>query len=215
MLVTARSLLDQPAPTPEERAAFVEHLASAHSWYKHLSLARRSPFVVFLAAPISDDYRARFGHLAYAWKVLDAPEPDRWVSDRDETIDVDARVVANAGFTLGPYVSTDDNAIEVIVNEWREHALLDEAARERVGALEVAYRAWDEAYRALTDDERLRAIDSPAPHEPAALRRVRDAERAMRAVYGRLQHDEAMHVERAIDRLLALRDEVAARPFQA
>jgi hypothetical protein len=36
-------------PTPEQMAAFVEHVAQAHSWYKHLGVLPGRPFVVFVA----------------------------------------------------------------------------------------------------------------------------------------------------------------------
>lgn len=38
-----------PRPTDEQYAAFAEHIANAHSWYKHLPLLTGGQFLVFLA----------------------------------------------------------------------------------------------------------------------------------------------------------------------
>lgn len=74
-----------PFPTESQFAAFTEHVATAHSWYKHLDLFRGAQVIVFLdpcAGGGFDDEQPRlhhtwktrgeyvecFGHLAYMWR---------------------------------------------------------------------------------------------------------------------------------------------------
>jgi len=75
-----------PLPTSEQTIAFTRHVATAHSWYKHLSLLHGGDFVIFLAPDAGDgfppehprmhhtwtttaQYRTRFGHLDYLWRT--------------------------------------------------------------------------------------------------------------------------------------------------
>lgn len=104
------ALLDgAPTPTPEQRENFVEYVSHAHSWYKHLPLYPPGcPFYFFLdkyagcdrvrapdgraimverteqgfhySAIPTEEYRARFGYLAYSCDagttvVLASPRP--------------------------------------------------------------------------------------------------------------------------------------------
>lgn len=86
-------LAGTPLPTAPQFDAFAQHVANAHSWYKHLDLVHGAEVVVFLdpragggfdehqprlhhAWKTRAEYLERFGHLAYMWRhgdCLDAP----------------------------------------------------------------------------------------------------------------------------------------------
>jgi hypothetical protein len=178
--VAPRDLLDDmkalPRPTRAQRAAFARHVCGAHSWYKHLSLVRGAELVVFVAPDAgagyetharihhtwttTSEYRARFGHLDYAWRV--DPEAG-WQRDgvHPAELVLPASVWRDCGFRLFPQCSTDMNAIEVICSFWGERgddgwypdeqAQLDDATRARVRALELAYTAYGDAYGEADD----------------------------------------------------------------
>lgn len=71
-------------PTPEQYDNFVEHIANAHSWYKHLPIWQGTPFTLFFdpnagsgyteenprphySWKTTEEYRKRFGSLAYRY----------------------------------------------------------------------------------------------------------------------------------------------------
>ena len=78
-------LAGTPLPTDLQFDAFAQHVADAHSWYKHLDLVHGAEVVVFLdprAGGGFDEQQSRlhhtwktrteylehFGHLAYMWR---------------------------------------------------------------------------------------------------------------------------------------------------
>jgi hypothetical protein len=185
-------------PSAEQRAAFVEHLCWAHSWYKHLSLSLGGDFVVFLAADAGGDYdearprlhyswktaaeyRRRFGLLDYAWRG-DPGEP--WSRDIDAPIEVTAELWSTCGFRLYPYCSSDGNAIEVIVDRWRQHddGELDPAVAAQLDTLAAAHQAAEEAFH------------RDSPYEP-------DLRRACEALYEQLRLTQVATIERALTTL--------------
>jgi hypothetical protein len=80
-----------PLPTAAQFDEFAQHVAEAHSWYKHLDLVRGAEVVVFLDPRAGgafderqprlhhtwktrEEYLRRFGHLAYMWRHGDVPD---------------------------------------------------------------------------------------------------------------------------------------------
>jgi hypothetical protein len=106
-------------PTPEQQAAFVEHVCYAHSWYKHISPDTGAEFVVFLSTegePFArgvslDVYRRDCGFLAYAWRI----DTDLFRIDGSDDVDIAPELRRLGGVTLFPYCSNDDAAIECLV----------------------------------------------------------------------------------------------------
>jgi hypothetical protein len=103
-------------PTPEQQAAFIDHVCYAHSWYKHISPDTGAEFVVFLstegeqfARGVSHDaYRRACGFLAYAWRI----DTDLFRIDGGDDIDIAPELRRLGGVTLFPYCSNDVAAIE-------------------------------------------------------------------------------------------------------
>lgn len=82
---------DLPLPTEKQFKNFLEHVAVAHSWYKHLSLLEKYRFIVFLDPNVAkgfneeherihhtwkteNEYRVKFGYLSYAWQNVKEEE---------------------------------------------------------------------------------------------------------------------------------------------
>jgi hypothetical protein len=155
--LTEEALRRLPLPSPAQHRAFVEHLAGAHRWYKHLPLLTGGTFVVFLAPDAGrkypaqhpglpfgntvEGYRRAFGHLDYMWSVDGGP----FARDSNPTPELLESLIAYCSFALYPYVSEEFN--------WSEHADAVEALRagathpqkERLLAWEAASRAAERA----------------------------------------------------------------------
>jgi hypothetical protein len=214
------AMRDLAWPSEAQTAEFVEHLCWAHSWYKHLPPTGAAEFVVFLAEDAgagydqhqrlhyswktSAEYRKRFGHLDYAWRL---PGREDWDRDSVSSVIPDRELLELAGFRLGPASSTDGNAVEVIASLHADDPELAPGYRE-LCRLQAASEA---AYADLSDTERdavVDASDSISPEQlvmlssPACARYL-EAERRVWAQYDELHEPEVAKIREAIARLRA------------
>jgi hypothetical protein len=141
-------------PTNGQLDAFARHLASAHSWYKHLPLIRGGEFVVFLAddagAGYSEDrprlhhgwkttteHRERFGYLDYVWRTDPAHAFRRDAGAAPITLP--PAVLERCRLTLYPYASWDAEVDSFCVAQREDFEALEKGAahpeRERLLAL--------------------------------------------------------------------------------
>lgn len=224
-------VLSLPWPSPEQHAAFAAHVCWAHSWYKHLPLLTGGEIVVFLAADAGEgypdtaprlhhgwkttaEYRTRFGHLDYMWRLTPAA---RFRRDAGPAIRLPPDLLAAARVTLFPFASSDFNAPEAC--RWGIHDAAFKQLRagtpHPAGDLLMAW--WDsqtaveELWSSLDSDEQDLAVQSrqsesaadlvPLPQTVAAY--LRSAGLAD-AVYAGLQHAEEAKVLGAIGGLAAI-----------
>ncbi len=224
-LLTLPAQTDRPWPSDAQCAAFAEQVADAHSWYKHLPLAARAAFVLFLADDAgagfetqkrlhhgwktTEDYRRRFGLLDFAWRL---PGETAWRRDAGADVAPAADLLAVAGFTLGPTVSTDFNAIEVLCSRYTDELpAADAAGHAAFATLDRLRQRVDDAYSGLTEGER-RAVAGgelgypPEPGDPAlltgaAVRGYRDEQRQLTEHYETMRAPEEAAIATAIARL--------------
>lgn len=231
MVLSLEAMARLPAPTDEQRRAFVEHVSWAHSWYKHLSLVRPSRFVVFLAPDAGGDhdqarprghhswqtteeYRRRFGYLDFQWRH---PDDEAWRRDVGPEVQLPAAIATACQIELGPLCSNDDNAIEMICSFWStsrgeggwysdEQALLPPAMRARIDRLAALVEAAGDAYWNLTEDEQRRALDVDRPAPTPMLARYQGATAQLHEYYEELRRPERQRIELAVGRLSELLD---------
>jgi|GEM_PF-1712950 len=221
-------VLSLPWPSAEQQAAFAAHVCWAHSWYKHLPLLTGGEFVVFLAADAGDgysdaaprlhyawtttaEYRTRFGHLDYMWRLTPADGFDR---DAGPVIRLPPDLFAAARMILFPFASSDFNAPGAC--RWGIHD--DGFDQVRAGTPHPAsalLTAWwdsqmavDELWGRLGPDEQELAVQpesaiGPAPLPPAVAEYLRVAGFGA-SVYAGLQRAEEAKVLGAIGGLAAL-----------
>lgn len=207
-------------PTETQTLEFIEHVCWAHSWYKHLPPSGDAEFVVFLAADAgagyenherlhytwktTAEYRKRFGHLDYAWRL---PGASAWQRDSAAAVEPSPELFAVAGFHLGPTCSTDGSAVEVIAALHAGDPALPAGLRElcRLHAMSAA------AYAELSEVEREAVVDSNDSMQPnqlatlssPACTRYLEAERQAWAFYDALHAPEVAKLQAAVARLRA------------
>ncbi len=207
-----------PQPTDAQCQAFAEHLATVHSWYKHLPLFDGGEFVVFLAPDAgdlypsehprlptentTDGYRRAFGHLDYIWR---SHSNETFSRDGAPTPHLDDELLDVGRFHLFPFVSNDFY--------WSVHE--DDVARIRNGvthpyAEEIldAYDAeqrMDQFWEELTESVReliCSIDDTDAAIEQVAysdsIRGYRNLEKCAIQSYGKLQDPELMKMNRCL-----------------
>jgi hypothetical protein len=207
-------------PTATQVLEFIEHVCWAHSWYKHLPPSGEAEFVAFLAADAgagyenrerlhyswktTAEYRKRFGHLDYAWRLSGTAG---WQRDSANAVAPSPELLAVAGFHLGPACSTDGSAVEVFATLHAADPTLAPGYRElcRLHAeSEAAYAGLSEAEREAVVDsndsmypEQLVTLQSPA------CTRYLEAERVVWAHYDTLHEPEVAKIRDAVMRLHA------------
>lgn len=213
-----------PRPSAAQRAAFVEHVAWAHSWYKHLPLLEGGRFLVVLAPDAgegysdahprthygwktTEEYRQRFGHLDYLWQIDDQP----WSRDAGRELDPPPELVARSGLVLFPYCSSDPSAIDVLCeleSDAFDALRAGQPHPERRGlvSLHDAWRqatsAWDELDEPARAAASRLAIGEPVTDPPEPTRRHRELVQRCEAAYGALHQTELTKVAAAVDRLI-------------
>lgn len=229
-VLTRDEVLALPWPTTEQRQAFAAHVCWAHSWYKHLDLMAGGEFVVVLAADAgsgyppdaprshygwatTDEYRTRFGHLDYLWR-LTAGDP--FVRDAGPALRLPPDLLA-ARFTLYPYASNDFNAPEAC--RWGIHddavvrlrAGAPHPARDRVLAWVDSRAGLDASWSTLSaaDQDVVVSVEGsqeelPSNPLPTAVEAHLRTTRLADAVYAGLQQGEQAKVLGAIGDLAAV-----------
>lgn len=240
--LSREEVLSLPWPSDEQQAAFAAHVCGAHSWYKHLPLVAGAEFVVFLAADAgagyseaaprlhygwktTTEYRTRFGHLDYMWRLTPGDPFDR---DAAPAVRLPADLVDVARVTLFPFASGDFNAPDACT--WGIHdegfdqlrAGLPHQAGELVLAWQDSRAALEVLWGGLSRDEQELAVRvwRPQPEvvplalPPAVSEYLRVAALAD-SVYVGLQRAEKAKVFGAIGALAALLFRWVAEPGAA
>jgi hypothetical protein len=207
-------------PTEAQTLEFIEHLCWAHSWYKHLPPTGEAEFVVFLAPDAgagyenherlhytwktTAEYRKRFGHLDYAWRI---PGDTAWDRDSARGVAPSPELLAIAGLQLGPACSTDGNAVEAIASLYADDPALPAGYRElcRLQALsEVAYAELSEVEReAVVDSNDSMGPDQLVMLSSPSCTRYLEAKRQVWACYDELHEPELAKIRDAVARLRA------------
>lgn len=229
--LTREEILSLPWPSPEQQAAFSAHVCWAHSWYKHLPLLTGGEFVVFLAADAgtgypdgaprlhygwktTDEYRSRFGHLDYLWRLTPG---ERFARDAGPAVRLPPDLLAAGRLTLFPFASSDLNAPEACL--WGIHdegfeglqAGIPHPAGTLVLAWQESRAAVDVLWEGLSRTEQELALrlweeppDTSAAPLPSAVGEYLRAASLADSVYAGLQRAEEAKVSGAIGRLAAL-----------
>lgn len=110
-------------PTQEQITRFCQHVANAHSWYKHLPLLTGAEFTIFLnpnagktypsmhpKLPFGNHqsgYQQAFGQLDYIWKILTEPVIGHDSGNIEGIVSLLHDTEKTATITLYPYVANE------------------------------------------------------------------------------------------------------------
>ena len=218
-MLNAAIVRSLPVPSPAQCNAFIEHLVTVHSWYKHLSLIHGGAFVVFLAPDAGenypsqhprlptentvDGYRRAFGHLDYTYRI----NPDaRFRRDGPSAPDLDPEIANTGTFTLYPYVS---HQVYWSVHEDDIARLRDGAAHPNADQILAAYDAdhrMNESWQQLSDSEREFIIgtddDSNDASLPQFAQRHLSLATTCRDHYLKLHKPEVLKIRHCVDAVL-------------
>ncbi len=215
-----------PKPTPEQQHNFANHVAWAHSWYKHLPLLTGGEFMIFLAADAgegfsaesprlhngwhtTEEYRSQFGYLDYAWRI----SPDEPFA-RD-TVKLIPYTTNHSSLTLYPFVSTDFNAQETLYLLEKDVIQALQAGQAHLFRPNIldwadAYRRYENSWYDLANEERqivsdmeTEAYDQRPQHSiPAKIRQHLETELRSHLAYTVLCETQYQTLRKAIDQLL-------------
>lgn len=206
-------------PTQQQIIRFCQHLANAHSWYKHLPLLTGAEFTIFLnpnagktypsmhpKLPYGNHqsgYQQAFGQLDYVWEILTESVIGHDGGNIEDIMPLLHDVEKTATITLYPYVANEIywNIFEEEITELK--AGLDHPDRQAILYAYHSNNALENCWDELNDLDRETAVklydistaDIPSMNISADLRNYLTLEQLSLDAHGTLvdsQHEKLL-----------------------